>query len=333
MHPDQAAKAGRENGPASERVLGPETARSQKRRIAEGFFARYLSGDAILDIGFRGGRPDAQPVLAHATGVDLDYPGYDGLRLPFADGSQDGVFSSHTLEHVDDYRAVLADWFRVLKVSGHLVISVPHQHLYERKASLPSRFSGNHKRFYTPASLLREIEESLPVAAYRVRSLRDIDDGFSYAVPPEHHARGCYEIELVVQKIDPPFYAGQLVPPPYAAEMTRFFTNLVMRGVAARAADPGADLSELQAVLVGLPLPPFRQMEQLLPPGVRKSDLMAVLRPAIEAAPFDEASYLEKHADIRRMVESGRLASGRQHYLSGGYFEGRCLTTTSRIFG
>jgi hypothetical protein len=34
---------------------GPEAAKNLDRRLREGFFENYLSGDAILDIGSKGG--------------------------------------------------------------------------------------------------------------------------------------------------------------------------------------------------------------------------------------------------------------------------------------
>lgn len=69
---------------------------------------------------------------------------------------------------------------------------------------MPSLWNADHKRFYTPASLLNEFEISL----------RPIRTGFdicartmtvnSYELGPEVHARGGYEIELVTQKIASP---------------------------------------------------------------------------------------------------------------------------------
>ena len=193
------------------RPLGPETAKNHARRLSEDFYAKYLAG-AVLDIGYMGGQPHVVPITDKAIGIELGYPGYDGVRLPFPDESQDAVFASHCLEHIPDWRTVLSDWYRVVKVSGYLVIAVPHRDLYERKAERPSRFNGDHMRFYTPASLLAEIEEALPVAGYRVWSLRDIDTAFDYSIPPDKHAIGCYEVELVVQKIAIPYYADSLRP-------------------------------------------------------------------------------------------------------------------------
>jgi len=173
-------------------------------RFADGFFEKYMSGAVILDIGFKGGHDGAVPIFPHAIGVDVDFPGYDGIRLPFSDESVDTVFASHVLEHVIDYRLVIRDWFRVVRTGGFIVCLVPHQFLYERKLVPPSNWNGDHKRFYTPASLLREFEESLEPNHYRIRHLADNDFGYIYeGIPPEQHAAGCYEIELVVQKIKP----------------------------------------------------------------------------------------------------------------------------------
>jgi SAM-dependent methyltransferase len=157
-----------------------------------------------IDIGYRGSQYYNIPVLNKSIGVDLDYPGYDGVTLPFNTASLDYVFSSHCLEHIDHSVAAIRDWFRVLRTRGHLIICVPHQFLYEKKRALPSRFNEDHKRFYTPGVLLREIEEALEPNTYRLRSLQDNDIGFNYGIPPEQHANGCYEIECVIQKIEKP---------------------------------------------------------------------------------------------------------------------------------
>ena len=184
--------------------VGGEVGRTFVTRLTNGFFARYLSGPVILDVGYKGADTDAVPVLPHAIGVDLDYPGYDGVRLPFADGSVDTVFGSHVLEHVSDVRLALRDWFRVIRTGGFIVCIVPHQFLYERKRSLPSDWNADHLRFYTPGTLLRDVEEALVPNSYRVRHLADNDLGYVYDLSLDQHPAGCYEIELVVEKITPP---------------------------------------------------------------------------------------------------------------------------------
>jgi hypothetical protein len=95
----------------------------------------------------------------------------------------------------------------VLKPNGHLVVIVPHQFLYEKKANLPSNWNRDHKRYYTPAKLLLEIETALVPNTYRVRLLEDGDKDFNYNLPPEKHSSGQYEITLVIQKITPPSWS------------------------------------------------------------------------------------------------------------------------------
>ncbi len=197
------ATVGRFEVPEDWPVKG-EAGRTFNDKLKNGFFSTYMAGEVTIDVGYRGAFEDAVPILPHAIGVDLDYPEYDGKRLPFADESIDTVYSSHMLEHVTDFRATICDWHRVVRCGGFIVCVVPHQFLYEKRTSLPSSWNADHNRFYTPASLLREFEASLRPNTYRVRHLRDNDEGFTYDIGPEEHSGGGYEIELVVQKIAPP---------------------------------------------------------------------------------------------------------------------------------
>lgn len=184
-------------------MRGPETEKSHLNRLFTGFYTKYMSGVG-LDIGYKGSVKDASPVLASAIGVDTDYPGYDGKTLPFPDESQDYVFASHVLEHIEDSQSAVEEWFRVLRPGGYLVICVPHQYLYEKKELTPSMYNEDHKEFYTGDYLLSQIELALEINAWRLRHMRDNDDNFDYSIPPEMHSSGCYEIECVIQKIVPP---------------------------------------------------------------------------------------------------------------------------------
>jgi SAM-dependent methyltransferase len=180
-------------------------------RIDSGFMHRYLSGDNILEIGGTGAG-DGVPIVPAAINVDVDYPGYDGINLPFPDHSQDAVYASHVLEHVPDVVLALREWFRVLRVGGYLVVMVPHQLLYEKKKAPPSRFAGfAHRRFFMPHSLITDMTRALPLTEWRLRHMRDNDDGFDYTIPPEEHSIGCYEIECVVEKVERYIYLDQLL--------------------------------------------------------------------------------------------------------------------------
>ncbi|RMG29914.1 MAG: class I SAM-dependent methyltransferase, partial [Methanobacteriota archaeon] len=50
----------------------------------------------------------------------------DAQRLPFADASFDTVFCSQVLEHVPEPWLALAEFRRVLKEDGTLILTVPH---------------------------------------------------------------------------------------------------------------------------------------------------------------------------------------------------------------
>lgn len=181
-----------------------EAGRSYVTRVKSGFFDRFCRG-TVLDVGSRGyDNPESKPAIPGATGIDLDYPGYDGTHLPFEDGSVDCIFSSHCLEHVDDEANVLRDWLRVLKVGGYIVCIVPHQTLYEKKRELPSRWNKDHKRMYTSASLIAAFEAAFEPNSFRIRHLLENDSGNDYSLGPEEHSSGPYEIELAIEKIVKP---------------------------------------------------------------------------------------------------------------------------------
>lgn len=185
------------------RRVGEESSRTYADKAE--FFKKYMSGVG-LDIGFSGYIDGVVPILETAIGVDVNYPGYDGVTLPFEKNSQDYVYSSHCLEHISDYKTTIQEWLRVTKIGGHIITVVPHQFLYEKKLRLPSMWNGDHKRFYTPASLLSEFENSLEPNSYRVRFLEDGDKGYDYSIFPQQHSGGQYEITLVIQKIKKPVW-------------------------------------------------------------------------------------------------------------------------------
>jgi SAM-dependent methyltransferase len=188
------------------RRVGLEARKSYNDKLDSGFWNRYINGSSVLDIGFRG-YDGGVPIIEGAIGIDLDYPGYDGSTLPFPDESQDAVYSSHCLEHIPNHLQVIRDWYRVTKIGGHIITVVPHAMLYERRRRPPSRWAGwNHQRFYTPQALLAEFEAALTPNSYRVRHMMENDARYTYDFPTDRHPDGCYEIELVIQKIPLPLW-------------------------------------------------------------------------------------------------------------------------------
>ena len=223
--------------PQPDRLVGVESRKSYPAKLQNGFVEKYLSGAHILDIGYRGYDPDVVPIVPQAIGVELDYPGYDGRTLPFPDGSQDAVFSSHCLEHAEDCRAALTEWFRVLKIGGFIVLAVPHKYMYERRERPPSRWNLDHRRFFTPGTLMLRVEQALAPNTYRLRHLADNDVSYSYGVSPPDHPSGCYEIELVIEKIAEP--AWQFEQP--TLEERKTLINVYLAPAAPNAAVAGSE--------------------------------------------------------------------------------------------
>lgn len=187
------------------RKVGTESQRTYHQKTVNGFFNKYMWGIG-LDVGYAGYTEGCLPILPTAVGVDINFPGYDGKILPFPAQSQNYVYSSHCLEHIDNYKQAIQEWYRVTKIKGYVITVVPHQFLYEKKLEKPSFYNEDHKRFYTPAKLLKEFEEALEPNTYRVRLLEDGDDFFDYDRFPTEHSTGQYEITLVIQRIKPPVW-------------------------------------------------------------------------------------------------------------------------------
>jgi hypothetical protein len=52
-------------------------------------------------------------------------------------------------------------------------------------------------------------------------------------------------------------------------------------------------------------------------------DIIDVIKLLLGGAAFDEQWYLATYPDVAEAVEAGIYASGRQHFVEVGYFEGR----------
>lgn len=180
-----------------------EAHRGFATRLHNGFWQAYVKRGVVIDVGYSGGNPQAKPLFRGAVGVDLDTPGYNGRDLPFHAGTVSTVFASHLLEHVADYAHFFRECMRVLVEEGTLIVMVPLMQAYENRAVGPSEFNPDHKRFYTAARLLFEIESSLPRAQYRVLHVRELFNLQDLGRAGGHAQGPLYEIECVLQKLSP----------------------------------------------------------------------------------------------------------------------------------
>jgi len=311
---------------SEDRWVGVEFRKSYVRRIRDGFMARYLSGDHILDIGYQSDDPKAVPVTETAIGVGLDYPGYDGTHLPFPDASQDAVLASHVLEHIPNYQDTLAEWFRVLKPGGFLVLFLPHKHLYEKRPDIPSLFNPDHRRGYTSASLLREMDESLPLNCYRIRHLTENDAEYRYDLPFTGLPQGCYEIELVIEKIAGPAWSRDLEYEEPLRCMLDHYNKLIFGAIASIVRGCPAD-EMMRAFIGGSPwFPPWHHLrDHFVEHGAPELDLRRIqtdelkqsVRPLLDLVELDAACYVAMNPDLTTHHDPAG------HWRAHGFFEGR----------
>ena len=81
---------------------------------------------ACRDLGWNASGVDiSQAAVDFCRGNGLDCYKIDGAELPFEDDTFDLVTNWHVIEHVPDVLATLAEWRRVLKPGGTLMIETP----------------------------------------------------------------------------------------------------------------------------------------------------------------------------------------------------------------
>lgn len=117
--------------------MGNETQKTNKIR-GQAFINKYLQG-RIIDIG--GGN---DPVTMTTKVFDLADGNAQYISKYETIESYDCVYSSHCLEHMTDIPNALSQWWNLVKKGGYMVITVPHEDLYEQKI-WPSIFNNDHK--------------------------------------------------------------------------------------------------------------------------------------------------------------------------------------------
>lgn len=116
----------------------------------------------------------------------------------------------NALQLAIETRQFLNACFSKLAVGGFLVVIAPHQFLYERKLRLPSLRNPLHRRFYTPNTLLADIEEAVDPCEYRVRFLWENDEGYDYRASLGSEPAGGQDIVVALEKITPPPWRDEL---------------------------------------------------------------------------------------------------------------------------
>lgn len=188
-----------ENNINVDKIVITETSKSHERRVKEGFYDNYCKGKGI-DIGYGN-----DPLKGCLSGWDLINGDAQYLR-GIKDETFDYVYSSHCLEHVNDVRVALKNWFRIVKTNGYLIIAVPDRDLYEKKRELPSMWNWDHKHMFLLGSkdtsgvkdIIEEIRCSL--SNYKIEYAKVCSEGHTI-LEADIHSDGEYQIEIVIQKV------------------------------------------------------------------------------------------------------------------------------------
>jgi hypothetical protein len=130
------------------------------------------------------------------------------------------ILLHNALQFLIETRQFLGACFSKVAVGGLFVVSVPHQFLYERKLKLPSRRNHLHRRFYTPNTLMADIEEAIDPCECRVRFLGDNDAGYNYGTGLGDEPEGGQDIVVALEKIPLPSWRSELEQDELWAEAT-----------------------------------------------------------------------------------------------------------------
>ncbi len=179
-------------------VTKGQTSKAKQRRMREGFFKKYCEGKG-LDIGYGG-----DILTSNCRGWDFEHGDAQYLNgIP--DSEFDFVYSSHTLEHLEEPDVALENWWRVIKPGGYLILYIPHRDLYEKKTTLPSRWNEDHKHFFLldkdekpdTIGIIPLIQRTL--TNYEVIYAKECKEGHTITAP-EVHSDGEFSIEVVMRK-------------------------------------------------------------------------------------------------------------------------------------
>jgi SAM-dependent methyltransferase len=119
-----------------------EEAKKTNEIRGQEFITKYLTGK-VIDIG-----AGNDLVCSWAERFDKEDGDANHISQYREANSYDTVHSSHCLEHMYNPQDALAEWWKLIKPGGYLVVVVPDEDLYEQ-GFWPSRFNKDHKATFT----------------------------------------------------------------------------------------------------------------------------------------------------------------------------------------
>jgi SAM-dependent methyltransferase len=190
---------------SEEIVIRGETSKVRARRLATGWFDKYMpeNAESGLDVGCQHDRIHETP---NWRPWDVIFGDGDATYLEgVPDGSISHLYASHVLEHLKDPITAVRNWWRVLKPNGLMCVSVPSRDHYERKKELPSVWNIEHAFFYV------ENDDEPPctkgLRATIARAIPDAEEVFFeldiegwYPPAKGQHSPGNYSLTIVLRK-------------------------------------------------------------------------------------------------------------------------------------
>lgn len=138
---------------------------------------------------------------------DLTIP--DACKLDIlADESMDFVFSSHLLEHITEYKSALREWWRLIKVGGHLCLYLPHAELYPKIGEHGA--NPDHKHDFLPSNIVSAMTDIGSWDLVRDET-RSQDDEYSF-----------FQVYKKLPKGTPRMYSCHLPRPKLKAAVIRY---------------------------------------------------------------------------------------------------------------
>jgi len=111
--------------------------------------------------------------------MNPDFTVPDASKLDmFASEQYDFVFSSHLLEHIEDYKAALKNWWRLIKVGGHMCLYLPHKNFYPNIGT--DGANPDHKHDFLPKDIIEAMKEC---------------ESWDLLVNQERNGKGCFDLE------------------------------------------------------------------------------------------------------------------------------------------
>lgn len=109
-------------------------------------FPHFIGVDNYADTRLFGIGMKPDIYVEDATNLDI-----------FQNESMNFVFSSHTLEHIEDHQKALKEWWRVIKPEGYLVLYLPHKDLYPNIGTEGA--NPDHKHDFLPDDIIQVMRE------------------------------------------------------------------------------------------------------------------------------------------------------------------------------